>query len=63
VLPFGFVAHDEAADPASRLAAAIAVGADGVLRRIGVSWGTWRYAVSYDGLDATPAPRAPAGAV
>ena len=32
VLPFGFVANDEAADPASQLEADVTVGADGVVR-------------------------------
>jgi hypothetical protein len=63
VLPFGFVAHDEAADPASQLDTDVTVGADGVLRRIEVSWGTWRYTVTYDNLGATPAPAAPADAI
>jgi hypothetical protein len=62
VLPFGFVAHDEAADPANPLDAAVTVGADGVVRKITVTWGTWTYAVSYNRLDATAAPDAPANA-
>jgi hypothetical protein len=66
VLPFGYVAHDEAADPASPLDVAVTVGADGIVRQIAVSWGTsasaWRYTVSYGGLGATPAPVAPAHA-
>jgi hypothetical protein len=62
VLPFGYVAHDEAADPASPLHTAVTVGGDGVLRRIAVSWGTWTYTVSYRGLGSTPPPRAPQNA-
>jgi hypothetical protein len=62
VLPFGYVAHDEAADPTALLRAEITVGQDGIVREIVVSWGTWRYAVSYSGLGATPAPLAPADA-
>jgi hypothetical protein len=66
VLPFGYVAHDEAADPASPLHAAVTVGADGIVREIAVSWGTgtsaWRYAVTYSALGATPAPVAPVNA-
>jgi hypothetical protein len=62
VLPFGFVAHDEAADPSSPLKAAVTVGAGGVVHEIAVSWGTWRYAVTYSGLGATAAPKAPAHA-
>jgi hypothetical protein len=63
VLPFGHVAHDEAADPAA-LTAALTVGADGVVRELAVTWGAgvpgWTYTVAYDGLGATPAPVAPA---
>ena len=66
VLPFGYVAHDEAADPAARLDAAVTVGADGIVREIAVKWGTsasaWTYRVTYSKLGATPAPVAPANA-
>ncbi len=66
VLPFGFVAHDEAADPIARLDAALTVGPDDILRQIVVSWGkgasAWMYTVSYSGLGATPAPAAPQNA-
>jgi hypothetical protein len=60
VLPFGYVAHDEAADPASPLEAAVTVGAEGVVRGVAVSWGTWKYTITYSGLGATAAPKAPA---
>jgi hypothetical protein len=63
VLPFGFVAHDEAADPAAPLRAAVTVGPDGIVREIAVTWGTsasaWSYTVTYSRLGATPAPVAP----
>jgi hypothetical protein len=66
VFPFGYVAHDEAADPAAPLNAAVTVGADGIVREIAVTWGAgasrWLYKVTYSGLDATPAPTAPANA-
>lgn len=66
VLPFGYVAHDEAADPSSPLDAAITVGADGIIRRIAVTWGTsgstWVYAVTYRELGSTPTLVAPAEA-
>jgi hypothetical protein len=62
VLPFGYVAHDEAADPAAPLDVAVTVGADGVVREITVTWGTWMYAVAYSGLGETPAPVAPENA-
>jgi hypothetical protein len=63
VLPFGFVAHDEAADPAALLDTAVAVGADGIVRKIAVSWEpAWTYTVTYSGLGATSAPTAPKNA-
>jgi hypothetical protein len=66
VLPFGYVAHDEAANPAAPLKVAVTVGADGIVREITVTWGTgvsaWTYTVTYSSLGATPAPVAPANA-
>lgn len=62
VLPFGYVAHDDAANAAAPLDVAVTVGPDDVLRTITVSWGTWRYTVAYSGLGSTPAPRAPKNA-
>jgi hypothetical protein len=65
VLPFGYVAQDEAANPAAPLDVAVTVQ-DGVVREIAVSWGTaaspWTYTVSYSALGATPAPKALANA-
>jgi len=62
VFPFGYVAHDAAADPASQLATAVTVGSDGLIRDIAVTWGTWNYTVSYSDLGSTPALVAPAHA-
>jgi hypothetical protein len=62
MLPFGYVAHDEAADPAAPLDAAVRVSTDGIVREIVVSWGTWRYTVSYSRLGTAPALVAPANA-
>jgi hypothetical protein len=66
VLPFGYVAHDEAADPAAPLAVRLTVGADGIIRLISVHWGNtssaWDYTVAYGGLGHTPAPVAPENA-
>ena len=62
VLPFGYVAHDEAENPKALLDTAVTVGPEGVVREIAVTWGTWRYTVAYDELGATPAPEAPANA-
>ena len=63
VLPFGYVAHDEAADPSSRLDVTVSVGADGVLREVVVSWDpAWTYTVTYSELGTTAAPVAPPNA-
>jgi hypothetical protein len=66
LLPFGFVAHDEAADPGAALEAAVTVDANGIVREIAVTWGTglsrWTYAVAYSSLGTTSALVAPANA-
>jgi hypothetical protein len=62
VFPFGYVAHDAAANPKAQLETAVTVRPDGIIRQIGVSWGTWTYTVAYSGLGATAAPVAPAHA-
>jgi hypothetical protein len=59
VFPFGYVAHNEAADPNNQLDTTVTTAPDGVVREITVRWGTWRYAVTYSELGSTPAPRAP----
>jgi hypothetical protein len=61
MLPFGYVANDEAADPNASVEAAVKV-ADGVVRELAVSWGTWTYTVRYSGLGSTAAPAAPRNA-
>lgn len=62
VLPFGYVAHDQGADPTAPIQVAVTVDAGGVVRELAVSWGTWRYTVGYSSLGTTPAPVAPANA-
>ena len=62
MFPFGYVAHDAAADPASLLDTAVTVGSDGVIREIAVTWGTWTYTVTYSDLGSTPPIIAPANA-
>jgi hypothetical protein len=66
MLPFGYVAHDQAANSAAPLDVAVTVGADDIVREIAVTWGTtasaWTYTVTYSDLGATPAPAAPANA-
>jgi hypothetical protein len=63
VFPFGYVAHDEAANPAAPLDVVVTVGADGIVRKVVVTWGTsasaWTYTVTYSKLGTTPAPVAP----
>jgi hypothetical protein len=62
VLPFGYVAHDDAADPDSQLRTTVTTGANGVVREIAVRWASWSYTATYSGLGTTPAPVAPANA-
>jgi hypothetical protein len=63
MLPFGYVAHGEAADPAALLDATVTVGPDGAVRELSVAWEpAWRYTVTYRGLGATAAVTAPADA-
>jgi hypothetical protein len=62
VLPFGYVAHDEAAEASSPLETAVTVGPEGVVREIEVIWGTWSYTVAYGRLGATPPLAAPKNA-
>jgi hypothetical protein len=62
VLPFGYVAHDQAADPDAQLDVAVTVGEDDVVRRIALTWGAWTYTVTYRDLGATPSPEAPENA-
>ena len=63
MLPFGIVAHDEAADARAPLRSAITVGPGGIVREIAATWGTRSYTVTYRGLGSTPAPGAPKDAV
>jgi hypothetical protein len=62
VLPFGYVANDEASDPNAQLDVAVTVSEDDVVHEIAVAWGVWTYTVTYSGLDATAAPKAPENA-
>lgn len=66
VLPFGHVAHDDAADPAAPLDTEVTVAADGIIRELTVSWGAgataWTYRLAYRDLGETPDLVAPADA-
>ena len=59
VFPFGFVAHDEAANPSAPLDTTVMVGSNGIVREVRVEWGKWVFDVSYRKLGTTPAVRAP----
>ena len=63
VLPFGYVAHGEAANPAAPLATTVTVGPDGIVRELAVNWGTGTYVVAYSKLGEAQPIRAPANAV
>lgn len=63
VLPFGYVVHGEAENPAALLDVSVTVGEDGLVREIAVSWDpAWRYTVTYSALGSTTAPEAPPNA-
>jgi hypothetical protein len=65
VLPFGYVANGDASNPDAQLDVAVTVGENDVVHKIAVAWGgdsAWTYAVTYSGLDATAAPKAPENA-
>jgi hypothetical protein len=62
VLPYGYVAHDDAEDPAAPLAVRLTVRADGTIAEIHATWGgasSWSYRLSFSDLGSTPAPTAP----
>jgi len=59
VLPFGYVAHDEAADAGNLLDTSVTIGPEGVIRELAVAWPGWTYTVTYSDLGSTPAPTAP----
>jgi hypothetical protein len=40
----------------------VTIGADGIVREVRFTWGTWTYAVTYSGLGATAPVVAPANA-
>ena len=53
VLPFGYVAHDEAEDLNALLDASVTLTASGIVRELAVRWGSWSYAVTYSALGDT----------
>jgi hypothetical protein len=62
VFPWGYVAHDEAANPDALLDAAITVDADGLISELLVTWGSWAYTVVYRDLGSTEPIVAPENA-
>jgi hypothetical protein len=63
VLPFGYVAHDDAADPSNLIDISIGVGADGTIDEIHATWGggaSWSYRLKYSDLGTTAAIEKPA---
>jgi hypothetical protein len=63
VLPYGYVAHDAAADPASLIDVSITVGGDGTIGEILATWGggsSWSYRLSFSDLGTTAPLEAPA---
>jgi hypothetical protein len=62
VLPYGFVAHDDAADPASLIPITITVGPGDTIAEIAAEWGgasAWTYRLSFRDLGSTPSPSVP----
>jgi hypothetical protein len=62
VLPYGYVAHDDASNPAAPVEMRITVGADDAIQEIHATWGgasSWSYRLSFSGLGSTPAPTVP----
>jgi hypothetical protein len=62
VLPFGYVAND-AYDATTPFDTTVTVGPDGIVRELGVRWGTWTYTVAYRKLAEAPAVGAPVNAI
>jgi hypothetical protein len=63
VLPYGYVAHDAAANPASLIDVSITVGADRTIGEILATWGggsSWSYRLSFSDLGSTAPPEKPA---
>jgi hypothetical protein len=62
VLPYGYVAHDEAANPATPLAVRLTVGPDHLIHNITATWGggsAWTYTVTFTELGTAPPVVAP----
>jgi hypothetical protein len=63
VLPFGNIAHDDAANPASLIDISISVRPDGTIGEIHATWGggsSWSYRLTYSDLGSTAPLEKPA---
>ena len=63
MLPFGNVAHDDAADPASLIDIGISLRPEGTIGEIHATWGgesSWSYRLTYSDLGSTAALEKPA---
>ena len=62
MLPYGYVAHDDASNPAAPVEVRITVEADDAIQEIHATWGgasSWSNRLSFSGLGSTPAPTMP----
>jgi hypothetical protein len=62
VLPYGYVAHDDASRPDAPVEVRITVGADEAIQEILATWGgasSWSYRLNFSDLGSTPAPTVP----
>jgi hypothetical protein len=65
VLPYGYVAHDDASDPSASIAVTITVGGNDTILAITATWGgasTWTYELTFQDLGSAAALVAPADA-
>ncbi len=65
VLPYGYVAHDQASNPSSMIAVSITVGADETIQVISATWGgvsDWTYNLRFDDLGSASELAAPVNA-
>jgi hypothetical protein len=65
VLPYGYVAHDDASNPAAPVQVSLTVRSDDTIAEIHATWGgasSWSYRLSFSDLGSTPAPTAPENA-
>jgi hypothetical protein len=62
VLPYGYVAHDDAGNPDAPVDVSITVRGDDTIAEIHATWGgasAWSYRLSFSALGSTPPPVAP----